>query len=662
MSTKNQQKQKHSKNDDDEIIEIEDISNQRQSRVSQKRKEQENTSSEATTPNKKKKNKRKNEDAELIEIMDIESPEIPNKKKASSPTARPKKSEIKITENNEKGKKREKPSVKSVSKINAKDKSPLNKKKKEIKVASITLEESDNDSDMEEITEINAGSTRKKSTTKIPGKKSSNKSRTNVSNQSNKNKKSERKSGKNEKNQDIIQYNLSDEESDKEEEKGKGKAGKVQNKYPKKNRKKSSRTETNSGYYTIRKTSKSSLKKIEDKGTIKSKSTIKVFRKEKDLKDTLNNLLGRKRKLSSKSKTPHKKANKPGNTKDKDKAQSKNQNQPKVTSQSSLEKAKSPNPGSRAPKKNYKNNNSISFEQKVDIDLLDSNKKFSTPECAILNQLILEYGFERVLDALCKSKLDQKNKLDSCLQGLKDSCTNNKLPYLLMKMLLSYFESKFDEQSKRPYAKRSTSANKSTSISILNDNPKSKNLPSNSPLKNNKTNKADNPKKDKNQVNISPIEIDEEEEEVKGNTMKNEKKALTSKTLNVNNNTNTPSNNVKGASKQEAKKGEKKATSIGSHYNKTTDGEIYKYQVSNLDGKGNAVFKCYDEKCTGVGIYDIESKKFTVSQKHSLKYAEHEFIINMEKENDNIFKDLKTTGKSDAQVFKENGERTVKMY
>ena len=663
MSTKNQQKQKHSKNDDDEIIEIEDISNQRQSRVSQKRKDQENTSSEATTPNKKKKNKRKNEDAELIEIMDIESPEIPNKKKASSPIARPKKSESKIAENTEKGKKKEKPSVKSVSKISAKEKSPLNKKKKEIKVASITLEESDNDSDMEEIAEINAGSTRKKSTTKIPGKKSSNKSRANASNQSNKNKKSEIKSGKNEKSQEIIQYNLSDEESDKEEEKVKGKADKVQYKYPKKNRKKSSRTETNSGYYTIRKTSKSSLKKVEDKGTIKSKSTIKVFRKEKELKDTLNNLLGRKRKLSSKSKTPHKKANKSGNPKDKDKAQSKNQNQPKVIAQSSLEKAKSPNPGSRAPKKNCKNNNFNSFEQKVDIDLLDSNKKFSTPECAILNQLILEYGFERVLDTLCKSKLDQKNKLDSCLQGLKDSCTNNKLPYLLMKMLFSYFESKFEDESKKPYAKRSTSANRSSSINILNDNPKSKNLPSNSPLKNNKTNKTDNPKKDKNKVNISPIEIDEEEEEVKGNNAKNERKALASKTLTVNNNnTNTPSNNVKSASKQEAKKGEKKATSIGSHYNKTSDGEIYKYQVSNLDGKGNAVFKCYDEKCTGVGIYDIESKKFTVSQKHSLKYADHEFIINMEKENDNIFKDLKTTGKSDAQVFKENGERTVKMY
>ena len=48
--------------------------------------------------------------------------------------------------------------------------------------------------------------------------------------------------------------------------------------------------------------------------------------------------------------------------------------------------------------------------------------------------------------------------------------------------------------------------------------------------------------------------------------------------------------------------------SIGFHYNKTNDGEIFKYQVSNLDGKGNAIFKCYDEKCNGMGIYELDSK------------------------------------------------------
>ena len=668
MSTKNQQKQRHGKKADDEIIEIEDISNCRQTRLSQKRKElPENTSSEATTPNKKKKIRRKNEDTELIEIMDIESPElpmVPNKKKASSPVLRSKKSEVKISAN-EKVKKKEKMSVKSVSKI-GKEKSPFHRKKKEVKVASITLEESDNDSDME-ITEIKGGSAKKKSTTKTFERKSTNKNKSNVNtNNQNKNKKNEKK-GKNEKKSDIVQYNLSDEESDNENKKGK--AQKKQYQYQKKNR--CSRTEKSSGYLTTRKLSKSALNTLEDKDktTIKSKSTIKVFRKEKELKDTLNDLLGKKRKLNSNSKTPNKKTPKTTTVQEREKQKSqvqpKIQNEAKISVQISTEKAKSPNCNKRAPQINNKSNSS-DLSNKMDIDGLNSNNRFSTPECAILNQLIIEYGFEKVLDSLCKPKLDQKNKLDSCLQGLKDSCTKDKLPFLLMKMFFSYFESKFDPNHTQKH-KRSTSVNSSTTLNILEDISKPHMPTSKSQLK---ENKIDNSKKEKI-GNITPIEIDDEEiEEVKDKDKEkdkdinknNERKPFASKSLNINNNVSATSSNVKSVSKQEVKRGEKKATSIGSHYNKTTDGEIFKYQVSNLDGKGNAVFKCYDENCTGVGIYEIESKKFTVTKKHSLKHAEHEYVINMEKEKDNIFQELKTTGKCDAQVFKENGERTVKMY
>ena len=106
----------------------------------------------------------------------------------------------------------------------------------------------------------------------------------------------------------------------------------------------------------------------------------------------------------------------------------------------------------------------------------------------------------------------------------------------------------------------------------------------------------------------------------------------------------------------------KKTTSIGSHYNKDEEGRIYKYQVANLDGKGNAIFKCYDDNCTGMGIYELESKKFSVTKKHSLKHGEHENIINYDKDGDNVFKEIIDKEKSDAQVFKENGERIVKYY
>lgn len=114
--------------------------------------------------------------------------------------------------------------------------------------------------------------------------------------------------------------------------------------------------------------------------------------------------------------------------------------------------------------------------------------------------------------------------------------------------------------------------------------------------------------------------------------------------------------------KDDKKKGEKKTMSIGSHYNKTKDGKIYKYQVCRLDGKGNAIFKCYDDKCAGMGIYELESKKFLVTKEHNLNHSDHEYIINYDKDADNVFKDLIEMDKSDAQVFKENGERTVKIY
>ena len=102
--------------------------------------------------------------------------------------------------------------------------------------------------------------------------------------------------------------------------------------------------------------------------------------------------------------------------------------------------------------------------------------------------------------------------------------------------------------------------------------------------------------------------------------------------------------------------------SIGSHYNKNEEGHIFKYQVASLDGKGNAIFKCYDDKCCGMGIYELETRKFKVTKKHNVKHAEHEYIINYDKDGEEIFKQLKEKNKSDAQVFKENGERIVKYY
>ena len=63
-----------------------------------------------------------------------------------------------------------------------------------------------------------------------------------------------------------------------------------------------------------------------------------------------------------------------------------------------------------------------------------------------------------------------------------------------------------------------------------------------------------------------------------------------------------------------------------------------------------------------MGLYELESRKFCVSKKHRLKHGEHEYIIHYDKAGDNVLKELIEKEKSDAQVFKENGERTVKYY
>jgi len=348
---------------------------------------------------------------------------------------------------------------------------------------------------------------------------------------------------------------------------------------------------------------------------MKSKSTVKVSYKNEAMKEKINNFLGRKRKQpdnqKEKSKTPNKKQKKSDSTPIKKYPKQKNKAQ----------KTKS-----RTPLKDTTNS---------------KKNKFATQELAILNNLIQQYGFEKVLDTLCKPNLDSKIKIDSCLQGLKDSCTNEKLPILLVKMLFSYFESKFNDKITIQEKKRSTSAKKSNTLkNFIKNSEKSPKF---------QINEAPNLFSMLDSVEGgTPIQI-EDIQEIKDKNDKNELKKLKNQS-------------IKSPIKEEGKKREKKVTSIGSHYNKSEEGEIFKYQISSLDGKGKAIFKCYDDKCNAMGIYELESMKFSMTKKHNLKHAEHEYIMNYDKEGDTVFKELIESEKSDAQVFKENGERVVKFY
>ena len=626
MSTKFQAKPKQinpkkQNQEENEIIEIKEAPISKQVKASQKNKENtENSSSEATTPNKKRQYKKK-KDTELIEIMDIEIPDGEfsfGKKKSSAPPPKQNKTPNKEIEN-EKPKKKGKLSIKSVTKIASKDKSPLNRRKKEGKVASITLEESDKECEIEEIKESKDGCSKRKNTSKTPHKKITHKE--SDKSQDNRNKKVEKKKKKNEKEEEIIQCELLSEESQNKDFKEKFKK-----------KRKNKKNLKNSGYLTSRKMSLNSLKSMDENENTKSKSTIKTSKRDEAMKEKMNNFLGRKRKADNKnqkSKTPNQKNNKNKNLKE------------KASEKNKEGKVKSKTPDQKEQKKNDKNTKLNIPKMEID----DQNSKEITPELAILNQIANEYGLGKVIDTICKPKLNQKNKLDLCIQGLKDSCAKEKLPFLLIKMLYSYFDSKYDDN--RNITKRSTSAKKTNIMKNLKEKLKLENSAKSSD--NGQKSKSDTPKMENTERGNSILKADEEIQEIQEEKYKENKSQEKSKS----NNKNSPF--------KEEKYKEKRIMSIGSHYNKT-NGEIFKYQVSNLDGKGNAIFKCYDEKCNGMGIYELDSKKFSIIKKHNLKHAEHDYIRNLDKDSDSVFKNLAINDKCDAQVFKENGERTVNIY
>ena len=586
-----------------EIIEIKEVPSTRQVKITEKRKDSnENCSSEATTPNKKKKNKKKGE-TELIEIMDAEKTENNNygKKKPSAPTNKRKKS-IYNPLDRDRAKKNERTLFKSVCKVSGKDKSHLakGKKGKKGKINTITLEESD--SEIQVTTEVKVGSSKTKDISKIQDKKGDNKSRDTPNGLNKKNKKNGKIANKNEE-EKVCKL------TDNEKENGSRFIYPKKKKYNNKTNKSFS-NKANSGYFSSRKCSKKKQKNPTDNQDLKSKSTIKLILNEDVKNEMKKKLLGRKRKVDNiDDPTPIKKAGKPEiqNKKSQFQPPASQRKETKLKSNSSFQ--------------NYSSNNL--FAPKMGNDF-KSLRNFSTPELAVLNQLIIEFGFEEVLDTLCKPKLDQNNKLDSCLQGLKDSCDNEKLPIILVRMMFSYFESKFGG-NKIKEVKRSSSAKKLSIVKSLPENGSANKeaLPSNNISKSPKDN-------NNNENKDAPIQIeDKDNEDAKGK------------------NNNMPS---------------KKYTSIGSHYHKKEDGKIYKYQVSNLDGKGNAIFKCYDDRCSGIGLYGLESKKFEERRKHSFKHSEHDYIIDFDLHVDTAFKALLDSEKTDAQVFRENGKRSLKLY
>ena len=631
MNAKSQIKTRYSRHmkGNNEVIEISEPSNYKP-KVYQRRKDLiENTSSESTTPNKKG-IKNKKMDNELIEIINNKENERGGR------NMKHKKENGKIMKREIKGK--EKGKNKSVDKIKKNN-------KKEKKVMSITLEESDNEEgEIKEESPVNRPSKRnvkqqqvRKYASKTPDKR--NKKKMYVPQKNNKKKAKKKKENR------ITQYELSSSSEGNEAE-----IEETQEKI-------------DSGYFSSRKASQ--VKKINDneQEDKKSKSTIK------------SSFLGKKRKneRNVKSRTPSKL----------------NKNEVHVLNKTPIEIKSSPikmraGKSSKTPVKNYSKKIRNIFPVDSGINSLDS-KNYVTPELAVLNQLIVEFGFEKVLDSLCKAKLNHKNKLDSCVQGLRDSCANEKLPLFLIKMLFSYFENKEKEKEKKEKSpvklpepeepkvqekeKEKEKENKKPSVSMLKSTSTENTNTNNEVNESSEKPLSKSPSKlnQPNLTNIPPMIVEEQitasihltdEETANTPSVKKEKKVSQMELQEMKKILEkSPIKNQK----EEGKK-EKKNMSIGSHYHKDEDGLIYKYQVYKLDGQGNAIFKCYDDKCVGEGIYDLDSRIFAVNIKHSLKHQEHDYIINYDKSEDNVFKEMSNLNKNDAQVFKEGNERTVKIY
>ena len=610
--------------DNEEIIEIQEFPGSKSQEKAKKKNDFEISSSEATTPNKKDTKKKKGEVS--IEIKDIEISLKKNEaifnnakspiKESISPS-RLKKSVTKLTMNN-KEKKKDKKSVNPNNKTKTREKSLNVNVKRNKNVEDIMLDESDNDNQVEKNLnkrEIKNASNYIKKSYKTRYRKRINKNRVTSKNKKTRNKQTQKKK--------IIHSPTSEEK--KEKKKGlKMKIQKEKNK--KKNASKNSLDNNYSDISDFSRTSKKGLKCF-DMNDDEPRSQINLINAliDMDIREKMYNLLGKKRKpdnRAQKSTTPNKK---------------------KISSEISyfppqfnsyMKKSKTP---CRNPKKKNISNLHI---PKVNFGLKNSEKKNKARELTTLNKLIKENGFEKVLNTLCKSKLDEKNKYESNLKNIKNSCSQSQLHLLLFNALFSYFESKFEEI-------QNSNKKEDSAIDIKN-------------YLNNLSNKKSKSTNNIIELNSIYSMIDENDEIASVQT--NEEKIKRISKINKKSISFEDEKKGKTPLKRGEKKADKKKISIGSHYNKDEKGNIYKYRIIYLDGKSTAIFKCYDDKCCGLGIFKLESKRFIVINGHNLSNKGHNYIKNYEKNGEEIIKKLIDSKNCDAQIYKQNEEKNVSYY
>ena len=272
---------------------------------------------------------------------------------------------------------------------------------------------------------------------------------------------------------------------------------------------------------------------------------------------------------------------------------------------------------SEISEKNIQNKNKSKSFTKI-----NKNKKkdinYLTPELGMLYYLIEEYGIENVVDSLYKSDKIQKNKLDYCINGMKEIYGENKLIIMVIKSIINLIKENFNGIFP---SKKTCSSSKNKNVEYNKE-------------------KYINLDKESNNQNIPIIILDDEDnnDEVKKLEEKNEN--------------NDEINNINKSGR---------IISIESHYNKGNDGNVYKYEVGYLLGKV-VIFHCFDKECNSIGTFDLETKKFKLQKDHNLKHCEHNYIINYDKENDTIFKEIIEKNYLDAQIFREGKVMIVRYF
>ena len=238
----------------------------------------------------------------------------------------------------------------------------------------------------------------------------------------------------------------------------------------------------------------------------------------------------------------------------------------------------------------------------------ENNKKININlEFKLFYKLVEKYGIEKVVSSLCKSdNIYSNTAIDQMIDKISDTCDKNKF---IGNIIKTYFY-------------------------LLKEY-----MQNNNEIKNALTNK-----KNYDQQRI-----------LSKSKINNNNKLNINFQINDNNMIEIPERGVEGGGMT------KNLMKLECHYNRDEEGNIYKYKIMYLLGN-LAVFKCFDDKCNGDAIFDLDQRKFKVEQKHNKKYYEHNFVINGKIDNDIIYNQMNNNKSMEAQILLKDNSEIVRFY